>query len=1055
MAVTIHSLVYKTIADSREFSKGMVATRSELSASKKLWMESRTDVERFGLSVSALDKLHQKGAIDSETHRRSIEKLKNEMKDAAHAASSFKMPKMDSAGLGSLGKEVSGLGNSLTRSLPGVNGATAALAGLGPVGIAAGGALIGVGIAAMTIKKALDVVVPAVTEAMERIDGTRDAAIGIGISTEALGGFRHAAGLAGVSSGEFDTDLKRMLKTLGEAAAGEETAAEKFTQLGLNVRKLASQRPEQTFLEITDALGGIENKYERAAIAQDIFGKSGQALNSVLSDSKNAFRDGQREAELLGLAVNDIDSEAVGRANDELAKIGLIAKGAANALAVELAPAVESVAGEVVDFVKEWGGVKIAVSDTVEFAKRDLKLLGEAIDLLFPKLTLLGRAWDMAFGGDGERDRTRDLDEKIRKNQERPEIKDSMQPNGEPPPTKSEQKEIDRVESRLAQEREALSKGGMSDIGRQVTEDAIADLQAQLDNLKRPATSPAPEAQPHAESKREVAPMPEAVLPKDAPDLRAFTESDIDRAQNDPAALDKLIERVNAGAEVAPDLVAKLENAWKRQEAAPAVEAEAPRQLTDPSAQAAKELAAAKGQDIERARDDRRPGQTDADRIRREAETSKRRAGVDPAAIDRDKARSDLDKVRAAREATQGGIADGQRKARAEADRRREEMDLSMRQNAERVAAAKAGSRDRIAEGQRRAQDGEARDPLKELRDNLANQPDPTRDAAPRDITPRDPVLANRIEPPRVDLIDAPPKDIPDPEKLPETSAVAALDAAKKQIAENHREKERLAEPVIIPIEVAPPSGIKEVDAAMERLRERTDDVLGKTPIQIELDKLRKDGATPEQRAEAERRLTEKSAHKTFESDADAMKRRGEEEAREKERLDKEAAREKERTEQEAQREKDRNEKDLRDFTGKLALKDNPELKFKQDQDRLKKALDERIITEEEFTNLQSKLTEERDKERAEEQSRKRPTQTDNKAMNWGSAEAFAAINKAMQSSLGGNSGSKDIDKKTEANTKRGADEAAKQTALLNDIARKIQPAGAGSTFRPPTVRGR
>lgn len=80
MAVTIHSLVYKTIMDSREFTKGSLATRSELAASKKLWMESRTDAERYGLQVDALGKLHSKNAIDAETYRRSIEKLNNEMK---------------------------------------------------------------------------------------------------------------------------------------------------------------------------------------------------------------------------------------------------------------------------------------------------------------------------------------------------------------------------------------------------------------------------------------------------------------------------------------------------------------------------------------------------------------------------------------------------------------------------------------------------------------------------------------------------------------------------------------------------------------------------------------------------------------------------------------------------------------------------------------------------------------------------------------------------------------------------------------------------------------
>lgn len=80
MAVTIHSLVYK-ISSSADL-KGMVATRAELATSKKLYAETRTATEQFTGSIAALNALHKKGAIDAETHRRAIDKLGKEMKEA-------------------------------------------------------------------------------------------------------------------------------------------------------------------------------------------------------------------------------------------------------------------------------------------------------------------------------------------------------------------------------------------------------------------------------------------------------------------------------------------------------------------------------------------------------------------------------------------------------------------------------------------------------------------------------------------------------------------------------------------------------------------------------------------------------------------------------------------------------------------------------------------------------------------------------------------------------------------------------------------------------------
>lgn len=83
MTVSIGRLRYDIVADTSQFTKGIVATRSELSLAKKMFEQSRTPAESFGIAVSKLDGLLTKGAIDIETHRRAVERLNAEYKQSA------------------------------------------------------------------------------------------------------------------------------------------------------------------------------------------------------------------------------------------------------------------------------------------------------------------------------------------------------------------------------------------------------------------------------------------------------------------------------------------------------------------------------------------------------------------------------------------------------------------------------------------------------------------------------------------------------------------------------------------------------------------------------------------------------------------------------------------------------------------------------------------------------------------------------------------------------------------------------------------------------------
>ena len=87
----------------------------------------------------------------------------------------------------------------------------------------------------------------------EWIDQTAKHADTIGITTEALTQFRHAAELTGVGTKNLDTSLQRMTRRIAEAAAGTGEAKSALDELGVSAEHLNSVTPEEQLYVLADA----------------------------------------------------------------------------------------------------------------------------------------------------------------------------------------------------------------------------------------------------------------------------------------------------------------------------------------------------------------------------------------------------------------------------------------------------------------------------------------------------------------------------------------------------------------------------------------------------------------------------------------------------------------------------------------------------------------------------------------------------------------------------------------------------------------------------------
>ena len=115
----------------------------------------------------------------------------------------------------------------------------------------------------------------------------------LGISTDAVQGFKFAAEQGGSSLDAVGTALEKMNENL---AGGSKSTVQALKDAGLNFQNIRSLKPEDAFLAITDAIKQIEDPMTQARVAVELFGKRGAEL---LPQIKEGFGDAAKAAKKM------------------------------------------------------------------------------------------------------------------------------------------------------------------------------------------------------------------------------------------------------------------------------------------------------------------------------------------------------------------------------------------------------------------------------------------------------------------------------------------------------------------------------------------------------------------------------------------------------------------------------------------------------------------------------------------------------------------------------------------------------------------------------------
>lgn len=193
---------------------------------------------------------------------------------------------------------------------------------------AAAGVAIGASVAAM-VKSGIDAA-----------DSLLDISDATGIATEQLSALKYAADIEDISLDKLSSTLNKFSKTVSEAADGVGAGADAFAALGVSVTNSdGSLRDSYSILnDVSEAISQLENGADKAAVAQQLFGKSGAQLLPILNGGRQGLQDYADQAERLNLIISRDTAEASAQFNDNLKDLKLALGGVGLTIAEEVAP---------------------------------------------------------------------------------------------------------------------------------------------------------------------------------------------------------------------------------------------------------------------------------------------------------------------------------------------------------------------------------------------------------------------------------------------------------------------------------------------------------------------------------------------------------------------------------------------------------------------------------------------------------------------------------------------------------------------------------------------
>jgi hypothetical protein len=194
----------------------------------------------------------------------------------------------------------------------------------------------------------------------------------LGVTTAALQEYRYIGTQVGISQEQMDKSLAKLSVTMGKARDGSKQQVGTFKELsgvlGRDILKSANDAGQAIPL-IGEALSKIEDPTRRSRLELELFGKTGQVLDTMLAGGEESINNLRNAAHDLGIVLSDDQIQNADKTADKLAELKMVLEARIAGAVADNAAAIDSLVSSLVTLVV-WAG-------KATLAWRDFMLAGK------------------------------------------------------------------------------------------------------------------------------------------------------------------------------------------------------------------------------------------------------------------------------------------------------------------------------------------------------------------------------------------------------------------------------------------------------------------------------------------------------------------------------------------------------------------------------------------------------------------------------------------------------------------------------------------------------
>ena len=211
-----------------------------------------------------------------------------------------------------------------------------------------------------------------------------------GMTAETITSLAYAAEQEHTSLDALQTGWRRLSRAMSDADEGLAESKRTFDALGISIYDNEGQLKsmESMTLEISDAFAGMQNDTKKAALAQELFGRSGSEMIPFLEMGAEKIRDLQEVAVELGIVMSDEMVDNSKQFGDQMTFMSFALKGVAVSLGTELLPPLIEFSDNIIKLIgqgwlKRFTAGLSMVGKTAYVAYDSFKILNNTIEAYY------------------------------------------------------------------------------------------------------------------------------------------------------------------------------------------------------------------------------------------------------------------------------------------------------------------------------------------------------------------------------------------------------------------------------------------------------------------------------------------------------------------------------------------------------------------------------------------------------------------------------------------------------------------------------------------------